>query len=132
MNRQMHNPKLICPVNFFKVRGIISPLPFLLRRYTILIAMCLQKLMNSHHWVFKILAKNQRVMDGGTHKQMDGQRENSIPHHKVCRGGIINDIESKLNKSAFQDKFLLTILRWRKTMVARKYPVIPPILKGLE
>ena len=28
---------------------------FFLRRYTLLISMCLQKLMNIHHWVFKIL-----------------------------------------------------------------------------
>ena len=33
---------------------------FLLCRYILLISMCLQKLMNIHHCVFKILGKNQR------------------------------------------------------------------------
>ena len=44
--------------------------------------MCLQKLMNIHRCVFKILGKKQRR--GRTHGRTDGQRENSIPpppHH---------------------------------------------------
>ena len=58
-----------------------SPCIFLCR-YILLISMCLQKLMNIHHCVFKILGKNQSVMDGHT----DGHG-NSRP--TGGRGGII-------------------------------------------
>ena len=58
--------------------------------------MCLQKLMNIHHYVFKILGKNQSVTDGHkderTDGQMDGrtdgQHENSIPHYKQSLRGV--------------------------------------------
>ena len=44
-------------------------------QYTLLISMYLQKLMNIHHCIFKILGKNQSVTDG----QMDVKT--------VCGGG---------------------------------------------
>ena len=43
----------------------LAPSPyFLLCRYTLLMTMCLQKLLNIHHCVFKILGKNPSVADG--------------------------------------------------------------------
>ena len=54
--------------------------------------------MNFHHWLFKILKKNQNVKDGRTERRTDGQRENSIPPRKLClRGGIIKKKRPKNN-----------------------------------
>ena len=56
-------------------RAITSSPYFLLYRCILLISMCLQKLMNIHRCVFKILGKNQRRgrIDGRTDGQTDGR-----------------------------------------------------------
>ena len=65
----------------------LAPNPFfLLCRYSLLISMCLQKLMNIYHYVFKILGKKQRR--GGT----DGRTDNVktvYPSQTKFAGGII-------------------------------------------
>ena len=67
----------------------LPPSPyFFLCRYTLLISMCLHKLMNIHCCDIKILGKNQSFTDGSMDIGMDGQRENSIPHHKQSLRGI--------------------------------------------
>ena len=38
---------------------------------------------------FQDIRKNQSFTDGRTHRQTDGQCENSIPHHKQSWGGGI-------------------------------------------
>ena len=53
-----------------------------------MISMCLQKLMNIHHCIFKVLGKKTKC-HGRTHGRTDGwtdgQQENSIPHHKQSK-----------------------------------------------
>ena len=78
--------EIVCTQTFFclfpalrkKLQRAITPSPyFLLYRCISLISMCLQKLMNIHHCVFKILGKNQRRgrTDGRTDGQTDGQTD---------------------------------------------------------
>ena len=64
----------------------MAPSPyFLLCRYILLISMCLQKMMNIHRYVFKILGKNQHR--GQRHRRTDNVKT-VYPHstNKVCRG----------------------------------------------
>ena len=89
----------VCTQTFYCIKKIflqraitlreLAPSPyFLLCRYILLIPMCLQKLMNIHPCIFKILGKTS-IMDDG---HMDGRttwKQYTHPPHtnKVC-GGI--------------------------------------------
>ena len=66
----------------------LAPCPyFFICRYTLLISMCLQKLMNIHQCVFKILGKKQSVTDG--HRWTGGWKtwkQYTPPQTKFARG----------------------------------------------
>ena len=110
---------------------------FFLCRYTLLISMCLQKLMNIHHCVFKILGKNQSVTDGHTDRKTDGSMDRRTtwkqytPPQTKFAGGIINSnarIDSRVKVARDHGKCLVIYGKIPKYSDTRKncckYPKI--------
>ena len=85
----------------------LAPSPyFLLCRYTLLISMCLQKLMNIHHCVFKILGKKSKCR-GQTLGRTDNVKIVYPTTKKVCRGIKRLNFITLLAKSADDTSMIL-------------------------